>query len=309
MSQDEPTAPDDSEKGDANGAEPIPEEEISAPEPSVSEGTGEAESFEADVAPDSEAQAAEAQAAEAPEASHVAAERPPKEITRWEVYFPSSRTQGRSAVYVASFPPIIYFWPSMLTFWMCGVVQWFGWIDPGMLGWIAVCVFAFNVLVTVQDFDQKQFLIFVLILTVAALSVWIIEMKEYTFLRRFVRWLLDMDVQLSTSAYIIFGCVFGILMAWGLLRPMFDYWRLEHNEFVHYIQPFGRDMSIPRAGSTVTKKIPDILEFILTFGGGSLVIKREGRTWAVIPHIPMLGRRMKVIEKMLSETRVTTVDD
>ena len=84
---------------------------------------------------------------------------------------------------------------------------------------------------------------------------------------------------------------------------------MSQHEFVHYIQPFGRDMSIPRAGSTVTKQIPDILEFMLTCGGGSLVIKREGRTWAVIPHIPFLGWRMKVIEKMLSETRVTTMDE
>lgn len=304
MSQDEPTAPEDSESPDDGGAQPVPEEEIPAPEAALSEGETETESSGTDVAP-----ALEAEATEPPEASAVPSKQPTKEITRWEVYFPSSRMEGRSGIYVASFPPIIYFWPSMLTFWGCGLVQAMGWVDPGVLGWITVCVFAFSVLVTVQDFDQKQFLIFVLVLTVAVLLIWILEIKDYTIHRRFVRWLLDMDVQLSTSAYIIFGLVFAILMAWGLLRPMFDYWRLEHNEFVHYIQPFGRDMSIPRAGSTVTKQIPDILEYILTLGGGSLCIKREGRTWAVIPHIPMLGRRMKVIEKMLSETRVTTFED
>jgi len=92
------------------------------------------------------------------------------------------------------------------------------------------------------------------------------------------------------------------------MRPMFNYWKLEHNEFVHYIQPFGRDMSIPRVGSTVSKEIPDILEFILTLGGGSLVIRREGEVVATIPNIPFLGRRMKVIEKMLSEQRVITYD-
>ena len=67
-------------------------------------------------------------------------------------------------------------------------------------------------------------------------------------------------------------------------------------------------MSLPRMGSTVTKQIPDMLEFFLIFGGGSLVIKREGRIWATIPHIPFLGRRMHAIEKMLAETRVTSFD-
>ena len=59
-------------------------------------------------------------------------------------------------------------------------------------------------------------------------------------------------------------------------------------------------------GSTVSKHIPDILEFLLAFGGGSLVIKRDGQVLAEIQHIPFLGLRMRAIEKMLSETRVTT---
>ena len=93
-----------------------------------------------------------------------------------------------------------------------------------------------------------------------------------------------------------------------MMRPLFDYWKLEHNEFVHYIQPFGRDMSIPRMGSTVSKEIPDMLEFFLTYGGGSLVIRRDGEVRARITNIPFLGRRMKIIEKMLSEQRVTTYE-
>ena len=113
---------------------------------------------------------------------------------------------------------------------------------------------------------------------------------------------------MSTSAYLILAVILTIFFCWGMIRPMFDYWILEHNEFVHYIQPFGRDMSVPRSGSTVSKDIPDILEYILTLGGGSLVIKREGEVVATIPHIPFLGRRMKVIEKMLSEQRVTTYE-
>ena len=100
----------------------------------------------------------------------------------------------------------------------------------------------------------------------------------------------------------------AVLFLWGLLHPIFNYWRFEHNEFVHFIQPFGRADSIPRAGSTVTKDIPDMLEYILTLGGGSLVIVREGQERARIPDIPFLGWRMKALDKMLSETRVTSVD-
>ena len=70
------------------------------------------------------------------------------------------------------------------------------------------------------------------------------------------------------------------------------------------IQPWGRDQSIPRLGSTVTREVPDVLELILTFGGGTLAIKREGQVVARIEHVPFLGKRMKSIERLLGVTRV-----
>lgn len=48
-------------------------------------------------------------------------------------------------------------------------------------------------------------------------------------------------------------CIFFVL---GMIQPRFNYWRLEPNEFVHYIQPWGRDQSVPRLGSTVTREVP-----------------------------------------------------
>ena len=89
-----------------------------------------------------------------------------------------------------------------------------------------------------------------------------------------------------------------------MTTPRFNYWRLEPNEFVHYIQPWGRDQSIPRLGSTVSREVPDVLELILTFGGGTIVIKREGQVVARIEHVPFLGKRMKSIERLLGVTRV-----
>ena len=231
-----------------------------------------------------------------------------KKVSRWEVYFPSGKLEGRRSIYVASFPAIIYFWPLIVVFFTCGILQNYTDIPKGTLGWVALLAFGFNILVIVQDFDQKKFLILILAVVAISLGVWIVQMKELTFLESFVNAMIGLEPTLSTSAYFIFGSILILLMGWGLIHPMFDYWQLAHNEFVHYIQPFGRDISIPRQGSTVVKQIPDILEFILTLGGGCLVISRNGEVMARIPHIPFLGRRMKAIEKLLSETRVTTID-
>ena len=231
------------------------------------------------------------------------------EGSRWEVFFPFNVDGDRTAIYVASFPPIIYFWPTIVAFFFSGIMQSVGILNPGTIGWFAILIFTLNILVIVQDFDQKKFVILCLAILLLVAGAWIIDMKGLEFLRNIFGFLLDLEPTMSTSTYILLALILSGLFARGMLRPMFDYWRLEHNEFVHYIQPFGRDMSVPRSGSTVSKDIPDVLETILTLGGGSLVIKREGEVFAKIPHIPFLGRRMKAIEKMLSEQRVTTVDD
>lgn len=242
------------------------------------------------------------------EAEVAVAEEDHKEASRWEVYYPINLGRDRHAVHVASFPSIVYFWPAILTFFTCAVCQYFDWAAPGTLGWIAISIFGFNVLVIVQDFDQKKFAILILSIVALGLGVWIINMKGFTFLKDFVNALYDLSPTLSASAFFLFGFILSMLFCWGMMRPLFDYWKLEHNEFVHYIQPFGRDMSIPRTGSTVSKEIPDMLEFFLTFGGGALVIRRDGEVRAQITNIPFLGRRMKIIEKMLSEQRVTTYE-
>lgn len=267
---------------------------------------------------ESQPETTEAPAEAEPEATETASETvtaseastaPVREPTRMEVYFPRSIEGDRTAIHVASFPSIVYFWPTIAMFYLCGILQSLEWVAPGTLGWMAIGTFALNVLVIVQDFDQKKFIILMLVIVVGGLGAWIVDMKGFEILRNITNYLIDLSPTMSTSAFLLFGVTLTILFLWGMIRPLFDYWRLEHNEFVHYIQPFGRDMSIPRAGSTVSKGIPDILEFILTLGGGSLIIRREGKVVATIPHIPFLGRRMKVIEKMLSEQRVTTYDD
>ena len=67
----------------------------------------------------------------------------------------------------------------------------------------------------------------------------------------------------------------------------------------------GRDLSIARSDCSVYKEVPDIFEYLLFAGGGSLVIHRGGQVLATIPHVPFLSWRMPAIEHLLAETRVT----
>jgi len=245
----------------------------------------------------------------APEAEHKApADKSGlKKESKWEVYWPGDPSAEREAVRIASFPMIIYFWPSMVIFLLCGLTQSFAEAPSGTLGWIATAVFAFNLMVIVTDLDQKKFIIAVLTITLLGLGAWICTLKDIGFVTSVTGWFSGLDVFYSTHAYFVVFFLFWFFFCLGMLQPRFNYWRLEPNEFVHYIQPWGRDQSVPRLGSTVTREVPDVLELILTFGGGTLVIRREGQAVARIEHVPFLGKRMGAIEKLLGVTRVQQV--
>ncbi|MCP3916444.1 MAG: hypothetical protein GY711_12880 [bacterium] len=234
---------------------------------------------------------------------------PPASSTRkkesiWEVYWPSKYNEDATAIPVASFPMIIYFWPSLFAFLFCGVSQQFGWLSPQVLGWVATAFLAFNLMIIVTDLDQKKFIIVALVLILIAAGAWITTLKDLGFVNHIYDWLRGLDVSYSTHAYYVLFFFLWFFFVIGMVQPRFNYWRLESNEFVHYIQPWGRDQSVPRLGSTVTREVPDVLELLLTFGGGTLVIRREGQVVARIQHVPFLGRRMASIEQMLGVTRV-----
>lgn len=221
----------------------------------------------------------------------------------WEIFYPREIQGHRDEIFLASFPEIMYFWPTVLTLFLCALLQSVGG-SPGAVGWIFFLIFSFNLLVLVQDFDQKKFFIFLLLVFVGILGIWIINLYGFTFIQRIASWILGFSPALSTDAYVLLGMVTLVYFVWGCVAPMFSYWKLEQNEFIHYTQPIGKDMSIARIGCSVYKEIPDIFECILSGGGGSLIIRKDNQVLATIPNVPFLGMRMKAIEHMLSETRV-----
>jgi len=233
-----------------------------------------------------------------------------KKESIWEIYYPTGVDEEKQAVPVASFPMIIYFWPTLVVFMICGILQAIAKEPQPLtaLGWWATGALAFNLLVIVTDLTQKKFLIAILFLTVVGLLLYISKEKDYGFVSSLGKWVGRWELGYTTDTYFVVSGFLWVFMILGLLQARLDYWRLEPNEFTHYIQPWGRDQSIPRLGSTVTREIPDVLEMLLTFGGGSLVIRRESEVVARIEHVPFLGRRMKAIERMLGVTRVRSVD-
>lgn len=229
--------------------------------------------------------------------------------TIWEIYYPYKIDAHRDVIHLSSFPEIVLLWPTMVGCFLCALLQSTGLIAEVSAGWLFLVILGLNLLVLVQDFDQKQFTIFLLAVLACLLGIWIINLYGFAFLKRFAEWFLSFEPKLSTHAYMLTGVMLLAFFIWGCIVPLFSYWKIEQNEFVHFTRPIGRDMSIARFGCTVFKEIPDIFQCVLTGGGGNLIIKRNDQVVATISNVPFLGLRMAAIEDMLSETRVTVAGE
>ena len=115
-------------------------------------------------------------------------------------------------------------------------------------------------MVIVTGLDQKKSLIAMLGILAVALGLWMTNLKDMGIVSSLVGWRGSLEVSMSTDAYFVMFSVLSLFFLVRMVQPHFNYWRLEPNEFVHYIQPWGRDQSIPRQGSTVAREEPDMLE-------------------------------------------------
>lgn len=223
----------------------------------------------------------------------------------FEVFYPINLDKARDRVYVASFPKIIYMWPTIICLLVCSIVQMTMEADISpTLGWIFICLFSFNWLVIAQDFPRLKFVILILVVALILMLFWLINLKDVTILDAVQDFLKSLEPGLTTHTYLILFVILLALFLWGLTSPLVDHWRFENNEFIHFVRPFGRDQSFPRLGHSVVMEITDVFEFILC-GSASIVIKKDNEVVARIENVPFALRKMKVIDKIIGELKVT----
>ncbi len=84
-------------------------------------------------------------------------ESPPANPSVCDIFYPRNIDLRQDAIYLASFPQIVLFWPTVLACFLCAIAQHFG-ASSIVVGWCFSCVVFFNFLPLIQDFDQKKFL-------------------------------------------------------------------------------------------------------------------------------------------------------
>src|ERR1051326_5108785 len=128
---------------------------------------------------------------------------PARIATVWEIYFPVRGKRARAPVFVASFPPFLYFWPTLIVCVLAAIFHGILGRESVHAGWFFVTVLTLNFVVIAGDFDQKQFIIFVLALAVLGILAWISVNYGFRLVQFIARALLSFNPMLSTDTYIL----------------------------------------------------------------------------------------------------------
>lgn len=129
---------------------------------------------------------------------------------------------------------IIDFWPTVLAMLSCRALQRFAGIEPTLARLVGGPRSGVQPDGHRDHLDQKKSLIAMLAVLAVGLGLWITNLKDMGIVSSLVGWLGSLKVSMSTDAYFV---MFSVLFLVGMIQPRFNYWRLEPNEFVHYIQP------------------------------------------------------------------------
>ena len=177
-----------------------------------------------------------------------------------------------------------------------------------VLGWIYLIV-VFMVILTLSIDVERNYAAFLLVsfLAVWLLGLWLRDVKHLTIVGDIYRFFAGLDVSYDRSfglaLSIILSIPYGIML---LMSRINDRWRITHNEFEHL--SFGRaDDALARGAKRVRSTYPDLLEFVLGLGAGTLIVySASGRDeLRRISNVPFLFHVRNRIDRLLESTQVT----
>ena len=177
-----------------------------------------------------------------------------------------------------------------------------------VLGWIYL-IALFLVLLTVSVDVERNYTVFWVVALIAIwLALWLLHEKDIPVFAHVYRFFADMNVSydramgLALSIFLAFPYL--VMLVWAQLNSK---WRITYNEFEHY--SWGRaDDSLARGAKRVRTTYPDLLEFLMGLGAGTLIVySATGRSELKrIHNIPLLVLKRKRIDEILEKTMVTT---
>lgn len=189
-----------------------------------------------------------------------------------------------------------------------GIVEW---IIPNptvvkALGVVFILLFVFLSIIAAFEFPETKFFLIVAVIVILALLYVLLSNLGYIPAFGGLEFIFaNIDVEISTHAYlgIGLGSIFVLFLIW--LSRRFNYWVIEPNQVIRRTGLLGKVIRFPTSGMRYSVEIRDVLEYLLFFRSGTLVLEfpTEKKTF-VLTMVPNIKKIEKRIEQILGYIEV-----
>ncbi|MGQ9592593.1 MAG: hypothetical protein ACUVYA_20120 [Planctomycetota bacterium] len=212
------------------------------------------------------------------------------------------------AIVIRSWPKAIFFYPVLVTCFVCGAYQRLANLPPEapfseLAGLVFFIVFVLNVLVIAFEFSRFKTLalVFFLIALVFLLLYLSTRYSVFQFLRDLFA---EFHLSASSSLYFALGTYFLVLFAMIWVNTRFNYWIIRSNEIVHKEGFLGDTRRFPSPNLKLEKEIPDVFEWLLLRSGRIVLYPSSEKQAIALEHVIGVNRAEKAIQNLLSTLAV-----
>lgn len=174
------------------------------------------------------------------------------------------------------------------------------------LGVVFVLLFVFLSIIVAFEFPETKFFLIIAMIIIVALLYVLLSHLGYIPSSGGLGFVFEnVNVVLTSHAYlgIGLGSIFVLFLIW--LSRRFSYWVIEPNQVTRKSGLLGKVVRYPTAGMRYSIDIRDVLEYLLFFRCGTLVLEfpSEKKTF-VLPMVPNIKKVEKKIERILGYVEV-----
>lgn len=206
-------------------------------------------------------------------------------------------TDDPNRVTIWQFPKAIFTWPLCVLSLLCLILYNIG-VNPEWLAWGQFVMLVGIILALGLDVDIHMLAIFGLLLLIGLFcGLWMTYAFDIPVFQNIYTLFRDLDLQFNEQTAFLWFILGTTLLAYSLGRVLYDgRWSMTANELQHQVL-FRRRQAFARGAKTVEAEYPDLLEWLLGFGSGTLIIL-DSRSRQVINRIPNVLALSSKIGKM-----------
>ncbi len=219
----------------------------------------------------------------------------------------NKRKQDIDEIVIRSWPKVIFFYPLLVTSFVCGLYQELAATTEQpyseLAGLVFFIVFALNLLVIAFEFSRFKtlalaFFVLALVFLLLYLST---RYAVFEVLRNIFA---GSHFRVSTSLYFAIAVYFLVVFAMVWVNTRFNYWIVRSNEIVHKEGFMGDTRRFPSPNLKLVKEIPDVFEWLLLRSGRIVLYPASEKQAIVLDHVIGVNRAERDVQELLSALAV-----